>query len=522
MRSISPYVTLLLMLAAALAILIGGERLARREEHVRVVADRAPLNSVEGEIERELGRLERLYESHLRQLIRETGPLALDSQSVWRQCDGIVGVSQWSLVHENPKAAPDIHVVVDGKHSPPWPEPALMIDRERLPGAQLLLSGDELLKSQRESEPWGWIDEPGKPLFFWQRTQTNAAVVLLIDPEPLRTVLYRWFEGWAADGFGPARAAGEPAALLGPVGNTIARAGVKPGNAPDFVLPLRSLFGSFQLVSWDRLETRVHYDAPTQTAAGTLSVFVLLLGVLGFAQQRRMLALAAQRVSFVNRVSHELRSPLTNILLNLDLAGEAAAESAPEAKHRLGFVREEANRLGRLIDNVLTFSRKERGRMRRASRPCVPASVIQAVLEQFAPSFARRKIAVCCTGDASSLCLLDSDALAQILANLLSNVEKYVPGGSVEIEAQTANGIFKMTVSDDGPGIPPREASRIFKPFERLNSGVDEGASGTGLGLAIARDLAEAAGGSLDLIPTPRGARFELRAPAPAQPRSSP
>ncbi|MDQ3622723.1 MAG: ATP-binding protein, partial [Verrucomicrobiota bacterium] len=113
---------------------------------------------------------------------------------------------------------------------------------------------------------------------------------------------------------------------------------------------------------------------------------------------------------------------------------------------------------------------------------------------------------------------LDADALAQILANLLSNVEKYAPGGTVEIASSVASGTLTIVVSDEGPGIPEREAERIFRPFERLDSRINEGATGTGLGLAIARDLATGMGGSLRLLPSARGATFELRVPAPGAP----
>jgi signal transduction histidine kinase len=164
---------------------------------------------------------------------------------------------------------------------------------------------------------------------------------------------------------------------------------------------------------------------------------------------------------------------------------------------------------------VLTFSRHEEGKLRAEPHACVPASVISAVIEQFAPSFQRRALSIRCFGDADTPCLLDADALAQILANLLSNVEKYVPGGVVEIGSTLANDVLKVTVADEGPGISARDAERIFRPFERLDSRVNEGASGTGLGLAIARDLATSMGGTLRLLPSARGASFELRVSAP-------
>jgi signal transduction histidine kinase len=217
----------------------------------------------------------------------------------------------------------------------------------------------------------------------------------------------------------------------------------------------------------------------------------------------------------VNRVSHELRTPLTNILLNIDIAHDTLSDSASEIRRRLALVQEEARRLGRLIENVLTFSRHEQGKLRIEPRACVPGSIIEDVVDQFAPSFTRRALQVHRVGDVTFPCLLDADALAQILSNLLSNVEKYVSGGTVEITSEHRDGCLFVTISDQGPGIPAAEADRVFRPFERLETRVNEGASGTGLGLAIAQDLALSMGGSLQLLPAASGASFQLNVPAP-------
>jgi signal transduction histidine kinase len=373
----------------------------------------------------------------------------------------------------------------------------------------------EAAKMFDEDARSGWIDEPGKPLMFWLRRSSEEVAVLMIDTPAVEAAVNRWLEKWAVPGFEPVRVAGGPDQLRTRDGRPLAASGDTTGNRPDLLLPLRSRLGAWELASWDRREIRVRHDTATLAVSGALAVLVALLGVIVFGQQRRAAALAAQRVSFVNRVSHELRSPLTNILLNIDLASEAIDDPAGDATRRLALVQEEARRLGRLIDNVLAFSRHEQGKLHAEPRACVPASVITAVVEQFGPSFARRALTVSCTGGVRAACLLDADALAQILGNLLSNVEKYVPGGEIEITSTLAEGTLTITIADEGPGIPAAAAERIFRPFERLDSRVNEGASGTGLGLAIARDLAASMGGSLRLVPSERGACFELRVPAP-------
>jgi signal transduction histidine kinase len=525
MSSLSPRAILLLLLGLAVVILGAGLRLARVEERVRVDRDREALRRFSSDAQVELERLEALYDRHLTDL----GHLAAwrlpkkandaDAFEIRRVAGTLVGIRQFSLLVKGGKPGSDLHLLIAASPTEHTPLPAFEVPRDN-PGNYLLLSPDELF--QMTGPENGWINLPGQPLIFWQRLTSTHAMVLLIDRREVEQAVSRWLQSWAGHQFAAVRASGGPDQFRTSAGQPVAIVGPNDNAPPDLLLPLRSRLGNWELASWDRRERRVHYDPGMLAAGSVLAVFVGLLAVVVFGQQQRSAALAAQRVSFVNRVSHELRTPLTNILLNLDLATEAVDDAPRDATRRLDLVHEEARRLGRLIDNVLTFSRHEQGKLRAEPRACVPASVIAAVVEQFAPSFARRSLEVRCTGNANSSCLLDADALAQIVGNLLSNVEKYVPGGNVKISGTLENGELVLGVCDQGPGIPAEAAERIFRPFERLDSRVNEGASGTGLGLAIARDLAISMGGTLRLAPTERGAHFELRVPAPpAAPLSS-
>jgi signal transduction histidine kinase len=416
----------------------------------------------------------------------------------------------------------DQHVVVT---KPPralaWPEPTLRTKRSGLPRPTIQLSERELLNHSGDRA--GWIDRPGQPLLYWSRRDRESVVlVLFLERDEIAEAIDEWFRLWLANGasgtFAGVMAAGGPHRVDGASGRIIGASGPDPVDPerPDFLLPVRARYGTWQLAAWDQYQLRTNYHLPTVASAVLLGLFTALLGSGVFVQQRRAAALAAQRVSFVNRVSHELRTPLTNILLNIDIAHDTLIDTAGETTRRLALVQEEARRLGRLIENVLTFSRHEQGKLRIEPCACVPASVIDAVVDQFAPSFARRALQVRRAGDVTFPCLIDSDALAQILSNLLSNVEKYVPGGTVEITSEHRGDSLSMTISDQGPGIPATETDRIFRPFERLDSRVNEGASGTGLGLAIARDLAISMGGSLRLVPAGSGASFQVIVPAPS------
>jgi signal transduction histidine kinase len=250
-------------------------------------------------------------------------------------------------------------------------------------------------------------------------------------------------------------------------------------------------------------------------------LFGLLLAGFGFAalrRQREAMRRAEQRVSFVNQVSHELRTPLTNIMLNSDLAADEGTGTG-ERQRRLGLIRDEASRLSRMIGNVLTFARGERGQLELQPVRCVPDEVVREVLEQFGSSLERRSIGVVRKSGAGEAVRLDRDALAQVLSNLVSNVEKYAgTGGKLEVETRLDGGELEIVVRDEGPGIPAGAEEKIFRPFRRLGSSVKEGVSGAGLGLAIARDLAERMGGTLECRQVEKGALFCLRVPAEAEP----
>lgn len=513
-----PQLTLALLLIVAASVLVGGAALARRQETIRTIPDRTPLRHFAGVLDEQTRRLERLYENHLRQI-----GSTLDFRNfpgARPAAERIVGIRQISLLRAEGNREVDQHLaIIKPPHGRPWVEPTL---RERpfgLPRLQVILPAIELLGDSAEHA--GWIDRPGEPLFFWQRRDLeNVVIVFLLDRDEIAGVIDDWFKAWIACGasgtFAGVGGAGGLDHVLGAKGRLLAAAGAASArrDQPDFLLPVQARFGTWLLASWDQREVRQIHHLPTLVGACALALFIGAIASVVFVQQRRASALALQRVSFVNRVSHELRTPLTNILLNLDLASEALSETSHETARRLALIREEGFRLGRLIDNVLTFSRREQGKLRTEPRACVPASVIRTVLEQFAPSFARRGLELRCSGELAVPVLIDPDPFAQILANLFSNLEKYVPGGVVALAGTLENDTLTVTVADNGPGIPAEARDRVFRPFERLDSRVNEGATGTGLGLAIARELAKTMGGSLGLLPSSAGASFELRVPA--------
>ena len=256
-------------------------------------------------------------------------------------------------------------------------------------------------------------------------------------------------------------------------------------------------------------------------AQGAAPAALLALGVLGLAvyfyrEQAREMREAAQRVSFVNQVSHELKTPLTNIrmyaeLLDQDVRGSELNEESSPLTRYLDVIVFESQRLSRLIGNVLSFSRSQRETLELHPKPGVVDEVIRRVLDQFQPALAEKGIDVRFTPGAAEAVALDADALEQILGNLISNAEKYAAsGGLIEVASQQKGKRVEITVQDSGPGLSIAEGRRIFEPFYRVHNDLTEGVSGTGIGLAISRELARLHGGDLRLEPSAKGARFRL------------
>lgn len=179
MPTLSPRITLLLLLGLAVVILGGGLRLARQEETVRIDRDREALRRFAGDTQAELQRLDNLYESHLSRLART---LPDDAFVIRREADRIVGVRQFSLLrHRTARRADDVHVQISGRTPmPAFAAPRGVSARELVLLDEAKLLGDGAARS-------GWIDEPGKPLIFWQRRSAEEVAMLMIDPAAVET-----------------------------------------------------------------------------------------------------------------------------------------------------------------------------------------------------------------------------------------------------------------------------------------------------------------------------------------------
>ena len=295
----------------------------------------------------------------------------------------------------------------------------------------------------------------------------------------------------------------------------------KTGEKSLVMLPL-----SHPLASW-----KLEYYAPVLAAGATVNSFGILaavavigLSLMGLAlylyqEHSREVRLAQHRVNFVNQVSHELKTPLTNIRLYAELLetqleeGWESASSEPEIKARryLGIITAESQRLSRLIANVLSLGQFQKTQLRLSLQVEKVDEVIKRCIAAFKPALEAKGIAVQLQLHADAFVLLDAQVLEQILNNLISNVEKYAASGAaIHIASTQKSNSSTIDVRDFGPGIATRERSRIFQPFYRSSSLLTDGVSGTGIGLDIARQLARLHGGDVSLQEVSRGACFRV------------
>ncbi len=232
---------------------------------------------------------------------------------------------------------------------------------------------------------------------------------------------------------------------------------------------------------------------------------------------RRLREVDGLRTDFLSTVSHELRTPLTAIkgFAGLLLArGEAIP--AEERAHLVERVSVSADRLEHLINDLLDFSRLERGLLRIDPRPHDASSLVGRSINAMAVATERHRVTNLVPE--GTVVLADATAFARVVENLISNAAKFSePGSTITISADTTDTTVAISVADEGEGIDAPDLDRVFERFYRVG-GADNRRSGTGIGLAIVKQFAEAQGGAVAVRSTPGvGAIFTLSLPgAPA------
>lgn len=213
------------------------------------------------------------------------------------------------------------------------------------------------------------------------------------------------------------------------------------------------------------------------------------------------------RREFVANVSHELRTPLTNIKSYTETLMDAAGELPPEMERKfLGIISGEADRMARLVKDLLTLSKLDYGRMdlkfTRFSMADMLKSVHAAMLLDAQNRGHQLKLEL--RGKIPDM-VGDRERLEQVVVNILSNAVKYTPsGGHITLSAEKRDEQhISIQVEDDGIGIPKEDIPRLFERFYRVDKARSRDKGGSGLGLAIAKDMVEAHKGTIHLHSVP-------------------
>lgn len=222
------------------------------------------------------------------------------------------------------------------------------------------------------------------------------------------------------------------------------------------------------------------------------------------------------RAQILRAVSHDLRSPLTSILLTTDRLSDILPDAAPKVQNTLSVMAREAHRLEAIVRNLLDQGRQGSLEERLNLRLCHPSEVLLGLTDTLRLKAEPRELDTTLDldpADARVWILADTTALQQILFNLLENALKFTPaGGTVGVASRSDAEAWRLEVWDTGRGIPRDLQEQIFEPYRQTEAA--DATQGWGLGLHICRTLAEAHQGALTVESEPgRGARFRLTLP---------
>ncbi len=213
----------------------------------------------------------------------------------------------------------------------------------------------------------------------------------------------------------------------------------------------------------------------------------------------RLLELDRLKSDFLSTVSHELRTPLTSIRSFSEILLRYDVNDTEKRRKFIDVIHNEAERLTRMINDLLDLSKIEAGRMELQPQPLQLEPVFARALGTTQPLFSERGIQATSEIQAGlPPVYADADRLHQVLTNLLGNSVKFSPeGGTVRLSGTRKEGFALICVADEGPGIPPDRLEQIFDRFHQVRDPQKSHPLGTGLGLTISREIVEKMGGKI-------------------------
>ncbi len=384
-------------------------------------------------------------------------------------------------------------------------------------------SAEALPESAASAGGWiPWFEENRLHILGWVR-KTPASPVYGLELE-LMALLSRMVPEFSA-----LSENGTVYALIDGSGRIVSQSGGSPltdKDKPDIAVSLAP-----HLPHW---QVAVFFSGGPGTDASRSSLLVLsslLLGIFIVAilsggglltwQALRNLKDARQKTSFVSNVSHELKTPLTSIMMYAELLREGRVASRSRRDHYLRVIVDESRRLTRLVNNVLDFRRLEQGRKTYNHRTMDIGRYLVELIELHQVRLEEASMEIDLQAEPDQFFSeIDRDALDQVMMNLIDNAIKYADqGGYIGLHLGAEKGVHSLRVEDRGPGIPAEFTRRLFEKFQRADDSLTTSKPGSGLGLSIARQLIRDQGGDIRFEPVAGGGScFIILLPAEEKP----
>ncbi len=260
-----------------------------------------------------------------------------------------------------------------------------------------------------------------------------------------------------------------------------------------------------QLHKPHELTVEAHITPIKESSGGIAGAVVLLHDISEWRRVERM------RSDFVANVSHELRTPITALKGFAETLLDGALDDKETTRQFVQIMKDEADRIGRLVEDLLDLSRIEAKQVQLHPNPVTASSLLQKVVDTFFGQAADAGVTLSSEVlSVGCVALGDVDRLQQVLINLVSNALQFTPAdGSIVLSAERVGDRIVFAVQDSGVGIPAADVGRVFERFYRVDKTRSRRSGGTGLGLAIVKHIVEAHGGHVGVYSeVGKGSRF--------------
>ncbi len=350
---------------------------------------------------------------------------------------------------------------------------------------------------------------------IWGQRDTQATATAIVDS----LVETSWFQFASLDVTGDAASRVE------------AEAGAAPASGKHLDLTRGQLVGGIDLalregIDANEAERLIELLAPTVALALENAMYSSGLEKLVDERTRELREAQSARERFFGNVSHEIRTPLSLIMLAAaDIEARAGGVLDARSKQNLGSVNDGARKLVRLVDELLLLAAGQEDKLAVHREPTDLAALVGHLVAAWVPAAEAAGLTLAAQVPDALVVSVDPVAIERIASNLVSNAVKYTPrGGAIEIALSTDGARVRLSVLDNGKGIEPELAARLFGRFER--GARDINTQGTGIGLSLVKQLVEAHDGTVEALPRePHGTELRVvlphssvrEAPAPAR-----